>query len=439
MAAVVKNYLAKPTAIVHSSNEMSVTERKILNVLLRRARTNILSQQTHTITVNELIEQLGLGRYSNQQFLKESLLGLVNNSIRLNLIGKDKRVKIESAISVLSRVDIVEGRVMYSFSKEIIKIMSKPTIYAYINLDLQKLMNSKHSVAMWEFCSEQLDSVKRTEMETSPLTIENVRELLGAHGSAYDDFRYLKRDVVEKALREVNNLSDLTIKAMYVREGRKIAKIKFSIIRDTMVDNDNQIMLPDLKEDIIEFIGTSLDTQDLEYEAGEIGIVEKELDKFLQKYGKNEVKNAISYVKRKIDQKFEIHNKAAYIWTLLSNGLVEEVEQQDKYTKDLFAKEEKMLEDLKAPGVIEFFKELKREFGEKVYKSWMLHLNLVRDERSSVIFSLPTKFICEWMEENYKKQLLKIWQNINPTCKTMELIVLKPDTSSVVDPSGHSQ
>ncbi len=427
MADVVKNFLAKPTAIVHSSNDMSVTERKIFNILLRKARSSILNKATHSVDLSELIEQLGFKNYTNPIFFKESLLRLANHTIRLNLIGKDKKVKIESAISILSRVDVGLGKVHYTFSKEIINIMAKPSIYAYINLDIQRLMSSKHSMALWEFCTEQLDSIKAENLETSAIPLASLKELLGAHGAAYNDFRYFKRDVIEKAINEVNNVSDLAIQAQYIREGRSIAKIKFNITRSPIVDDNNQIVIPDCKESIIEVIHNSLEAQDLEYDAQEIGIIDGELQKLLKKYNREEVKKAIECLKKQIENKVKIRNKISYLYALLANGIIDDSEIKDNKTLDIFSEHNKANNDDWGRVGTEIFQSFcskaKEEFSRGEISSWISRLTFISAEDDVICFSAPSNFIKSWIETNYMKRLLRVVNKLDPKFQIIKITV----------------
>ena len=46
-------------------------------------------------------------------------------------------------------------------------------------------------------------------------------------------------------------------------------------------------------------------------------------------------------------------------------------------------------------------KDLKQSVGESAYNNWLKHLNFVSLENSSISFSLPTKFLRDWIVNNY--------------------------------------
>ena len=50
-------------------------------------------------------------------------------------------------------------------------------------------------------------------------------------------------------------------------------------------------------------------------------------------------------------------------------------------------------------------KDLKNSVGESAYKNWIKHLNFISIENTTLCFSLPTKFLRDWIVNNYSDKI----------------------------------
>ncbi len=83
--------------------------------------------------------------------------------------------------------------------------------------------------------------------------------------------------------------------------------------------------------------------------------------------------------------------------------------------------------------------DLKQEFGEDTYKSWISKLECTGFNASAVSFHVPTRFIRDWVRTHYEKKILKSWQKHNSSIKKISIVINKPKTStpaSVSESSG---
>src|SRR3990167_2916351 len=55
------------------------------------------------------------------------------------------------------------------------------------------------------------------------------KKLMGVQEGKYDIFRDFKRRVLDKSIDEVNTYSDLIIEPEFIREGRRVAKVRFKL------------------------------------------------------------------------------------------------------------------------------------------------------------------------------------------------------------------
>ena len=60
-------------------------------------------------------------------------------------------------------------------------------------------------------------------------------------------------------------------------------------------------------------------------------------------------------------------------------------------------------------------KDLKTKVGESAYNNWLKYLNYVSVENDTITFSLPTKFLRDWIVNNYSDKIKIESKNIQIT------------------------
>ena len=50
-------------------------------------------------------------------------------------------------------------------------------------------------------------------------------------------------------------------------------------------------------------------------------------------------------------------------------------------------------------------KDLRKNVGDTAYNNWLKHLNYVSVENSTITFSVPTKFLRDWIVNNYSDKI----------------------------------
>lgn len=74
--------------------------------------------------------------------------------------------------------------------------------------------------------------------------------------------------------------------------------------------------------------------------------------------------------------------------------------------------------------------DLKQEFGEDTYRSWISKLECSGFSSTAVNFSVPTRFIRDWVLTHYEKKILKAWQKHNSGIKKISVIIKKATKST---------
>ena len=67
--------------------------------------------------------------------------------------------------------------------------------------------------------------------------------------------------------------------------------------------------------------------------------------------------------------------------------------------------------------------QLRAEFGERTFASWLDPLRLAGIEGSEVVLALPTHFTCEWVRNNFLERLRQLWTAALPEVRSVRLVV----------------
>lgn len=68
---------------------------------------------------------------------------------------------------------------------------------------------------------------------------------------------------------------------------------------------------------------------------------------------------------------------------------------------------------------------LREAFGEAVFRSWFDGLHFMRVENGTAVLSAPTRFVREWVINNYSDELRNIWRQAAPAVGAVEVVVAK--------------
>jgi len=214
--------IKKHVAAIHINGVLSLVERKLANVLLLNAYDDLLVKQTHTLPVPHLFAMMGWEESNNIGRLQDAIKKLASTPVEFNLMN-DGKVSWH-AMAMIAYGSIEGGTCTYSYAEFLAKQLYNPEIYATINLGIQRLFESGYALALYENCLRY-----KSVGSTGWWSVEKFRELVGATKSSYDEFKYLRREAIDKPVDEINRISDIRLSTEFRRQGRRIAEIRFLV------------------------------------------------------------------------------------------------------------------------------------------------------------------------------------------------------------------
>jgi hypothetical protein len=292
-------------AAIHTSGELSLLERKMVNVLLLNAYDALLTRRTHVLPIKHLCAMLGWDDSKNTERLQEVLLKLASTAVEFNMMEDGKEVW--RVMSMISYGEISEGICTYRYDEYLAERLYDPEIYATINIGIQRRFEGSYALTLYENCLRY-----KIVGSTGWWELERFKKIIGANAAIYDEFKYLKRDVIIKPIDEINRVSDMQLVPEFQKQGRKVTAVRFLIS-----ENPQQTLLkPVIQDDHLAIRESEIFKRLLEHGIGErlaiLWVLQDE----------ERAQKVVEYVEAKAHKKQVKGSTAGYIRTLYESDAV---------------------------------------------------------------------------------------------------------------------
>lgn len=211
-------------------------------------------------------------------------------------------------------------------------VLSSLDIYGRINLFVQAKFNSTYSLVLYENCVRF-----KTIHQTSWMSLDLFRSLMGVPEDKYPEFKEFKRNVLNVAIKEVNQKSDIYIEPQFKKSGRSVSAIQFLI-------SENESYQPSFKK--LQRIENSSATPQqqstlMETLVTEFGLSEKQASQTISAYSNDYIIEKINLVKAKKN----IEHLGAYLLSALKKDYKKStgrlIQKQDRAVENSYLREAK--------------------------------------------------------------------------------------------------
>ncbi|PYG26318.1 replication initiation protein [Pelagimonas varians] len=216
-----KQILKKHVSAIHSVADLTALQRKLVNALLYNAYDTLVTERDHHINTRILCDMIGFDS-KNTAYLKEALVGIVETVMQFDIMEDDGERSWE-AMSLLTYVKVKGGMCTYRYEQSLAEKLFHPDIYSKINLSVLRSLRSSHALVLYENCNRYV-GIGQTPVWDLGL----FRKLMSVEGR-YKEFKFLKRDVIMPAMKEVNEHSNIQVEVLTVRKGRSVAALQFTV------------------------------------------------------------------------------------------------------------------------------------------------------------------------------------------------------------------
>ncbi|WP_298691508.1 replication initiation protein [uncultured Sulfuricurvum sp.] len=217
--------IKKASGLIQMTNKLTRSQRAIYNYLLfvvkESLRTNP-EQRRFEANVADIKQYTGA---QNSAHIKESILQMQEVKVSFNVLGKSKKDWKKDIGLILDADTQEEGFVSFSMEEELIGAINHPDIYGLVDLKVIKGMQSKHSVALYEFISDYLKIGKKR------VYLDDFKVLMGIDPQkGYKRFCDLNARVISPAIKEINEKTSIALAVEPIYRGRKVTALEFRFI-----------------------------------------------------------------------------------------------------------------------------------------------------------------------------------------------------------------
>ena len=205
-------------------HELSLQEQRCVLYAISKIKPDDSIFQEYIIELSAFYNMCGLEKESYTE-LKAILQGLADRSwwARIDDKGTESLVRWFSTL----RTNKKSGRVTIKFHEDmmpyLLELSKQEAFYTHYELQYVLPMKSQYAVRLYEL----LKSYQKNNYEWF-FDIEQLRKQLNCE--QYVDFYDLRRRVLEPAVAEINEFTDIKIAWEPVRQGRKVVRVSFYMV-----------------------------------------------------------------------------------------------------------------------------------------------------------------------------------------------------------------
>ena len=217
-------------------------ELKILDTYLSRINSHDEKCRTVTFTKAEYEQLMGLTD-TRPQTLKKYIKSMLQKVVD---IPTEKGYKLFSLFTCATceKDEYEQWTITLSCSEDAKQLFFGIEQLGYLQYELKNILSltSKYSFLLYLYLrKERYRSdwvIPLDELREQRLDIKN--------NETYLNFKYFKRDVIDKAVAEVNEKTDIKFTYITVKKGRRVTGIRFQIIKELNAIDEDQLTFDDI-------------------------------------------------------------------------------------------------------------------------------------------------------------------------------------------------
>ncbi|MES2831641.1 MAG: replication initiation protein [Pseudomonadota bacterium] len=307
--------LRKPVntlAIVPKSEKITLTARKIYNVMLHHAQRQGVIQDVYRVPFKAIAT--GIDFHSNNtEIIKQYFRQMATTGVEWQSPTTGEGVRWSVSALIAHAALIKQGNELileWSYAPNIKHELLDPQRFAKMSLQVQAELNTMPALALYEICCRYVDNPGGLTARQSWAWWRPV--LTGSPDSAaaaYLEYKIFNRDVLKKAIKKVNEVSDLEIELIEHKQGRAVQDLQFRVRRKTplRVAQDRAITPVDLKT-----VGAAI----------RAGVAQDRAERLIVKYGAKAIDEALVAMSLRHGQTNlePVRSPEKYLITLLESG-----------------------------------------------------------------------------------------------------------------------
>ena len=214
---------------------LTLTDRKIYNLLIENAEHDIAKPIEHSIDK----EKLRLSRRGNER-IDDSIMRLMGGIAKIKTMRNGEPATLR--VQLLGRNiehDRDDGKFYYTFDPFLREAISNSTVFARLKMDVMLNFQGKYGLALYEMTAKRINLRKNEDI----FSIAEFRNLLGVPKGKLTTWHNLKAYAIDPAVAEVNQLAtDFRVEVSGIKQGRSFVEIRMKWWRTSPDGEDAALM-----------------------------------------------------------------------------------------------------------------------------------------------------------------------------------------------------
>ena len=221
--------VVKDNALINASYNLEVTEQRLILLSIIRARETgqgISSDSKLEIHASDYASRFDVTKEAAYNALKNAVNNLFERKFSFKEIHKDTNKEIVVKSRWVSRIAYIDdlATLEVTFAPDVVPLITRLEKH-FTSYQLKQVaqLTSKYAIRLYEFLIAWRDVGK-----TPVISLSEFRERLGLEINEYQKMVNFKSRVLEPAIKQINELTDIHVKYEQYKTGRSISALSFT-------------------------------------------------------------------------------------------------------------------------------------------------------------------------------------------------------------------
>jgi len=221
--------VVKDNALINASYNLELTEQRLILLSIIRARETgqgISSDSKLEIHASDYASRFDVTKEAAYNALKNAVNNLFERKFSFKEIHKDTNKEIVVKSRWVSRIAYIDdlATLEVTFAPDVVPLITRLEKH-FTSYQLKQVaqLTSKYAIRLYEFLIAW-----RGIGKTPIISLSEFREKLGLEINEYQKMVNFKSRVLEPALKQINELTDIDVKYEQYKNGRSISGLSFT-------------------------------------------------------------------------------------------------------------------------------------------------------------------------------------------------------------------